>query len=235
MSLGARLQGVFFSPQPTFKDLAERPVWVDVLVIILILFGLFSFLVAPAANKDTLQTMKDNVKLQERLGKDRFDQMISGLENTTPAQMALRSFLINPLMLLVGILFSSLILLVFGRLVSTEGRYKQVLSALVHVNLIDKVLGNAIRLALILTRKSVFQTTTSLALLAPKLPVTSPGFIILSQFDFFQLWMFGVLGYGLAAIFKIPLKKALIISYLFWLLKAVIYVAVGLFFTRMMG
>ena len=235
MNLPARIQGVFFSPQPTFQSLAERPVWLDVLIIVLVLFGLFSFLVAPAANRDTLQTMKDNVKLQERLGQERFNQMITNLENVGPAQMAVRSFGITPLMLLVGILFSSLILLVFGRLVSTEGTYKQVLAALVHANLIDKVLGNGVRLILILMRKSVLQTTTSLALLAPKLAVTSPAFIILSQFDVFQLWMFGVLGYGMSAVFKIPLKKALFVAYAFWLLKAIVYIVMGLVFSRMMG
>ena len=235
MNLPARIQGVFFNPQPTFKDLSERPVWKDVLIIIFILFGVFSYLIAPAANKDGLSTMKDNVKLQERMGKERFDQMIANMENVTPAQRAIRSLLFGPLMLLVGILFSSLILLVLGRLGSTEGRYKQVLSALVHANLVDKVLGNGVRLILILMRKSVFQTSTSLALLAPKLPVTSTSYIILSQFDFFQLWMFGILAFGLSAIFKIPVKKALFISYGFWLLKALVYVVMQLFFTRMMG
>ncbi|MCJ7587321.1 MAG: YIP1 family protein [Candidatus Aminicenantes bacterium] len=235
MNLMSRIQGVFFSPQPTFKDLSERPVWKDVLIIVFILFGIFSYLIAPAANKDGLSTMKDNVKLQERMGKERFDRMIADMENVTPGKQAFRSFLLGPVTLLIGILFSSLILLVFGRLVSTEGRYKQVLSAVVHANLIDKLLGNGIRLILILMRKSVFQTSTSLALLAPKLPITSPTYIILGQFDFFQIWMFGVLGYGLSVIFKIPVKKALFISYGFWLLKAVLYVAMQLFFTRMMG
>jgi hypothetical protein len=235
MNLPARLQGVVFGPQAVFKSLAERPVWVDVLVIILILFGVFSFLVAPAANKDSLQTMKDNVRFQERMGAERYNQMIAGLENTSPGKMAFRAFAMAPLTFVIGLLFSCLILLIMGRMGSTEGNYKQVLAAVVHANIIDKILGNGVRLALILTRKSVMQTTTSLALLAPKLPVTSPGYIILAQFDFFQLWMFGVLGYGLAAVFKIPLKKALFISYGFWLLKAALYVTMGLVFTRMMG
>jgi len=235
MSLPARIQGVFFNPQSAFKGLAERPVWVDVLVILLVLIGIFSFLVAPIANKDNLQMMKDNVKLQERVGQERFNQMIAGMENPSQSRRIFQSFLMSPLTFFIGLLFSCLILLVLSRMGSTEGNYKQVLAAVVHANIIDKVLGNAVRLGLILTRKSVFQTSTSLALLAPSLPVTSPGYIILAQFDFFQLWMFGVLGYGLAAIFKIPLKKALFISYGFWLLKAAVYVVMGLVFTRMMG
>ncbi|MBN2206634.1 MAG: YIP1 family protein [Candidatus Aminicenantes bacterium] len=234
MNLPARLQGVFSSPQAVFKSLAERPVWLDVLVILLVVIGVFSFLVSPAANKDNLQNMRDNIKLQERLGQERFDQMIAGMENPSPARTAIQSFVMGPLTFAVGLLLSCLILLVLGRMGSTEGTYKQVLSAVVHANLIDKVLGNGVRLVLILMRKSVMQTTTSLALLAPKLPVTSPGYIILSQVDFFQLWMFGILGYGLSAVFKIPLKKALFLSYGFWLLKAAVYVIMALVFTGMM-
>jgi hypothetical protein len=115
---------------------------------------------------------------------------------------------------------------------STEGNYKQVLAAVLHANFIDKILGNALRLVLILTRKSFMQTTTSLALFFPKLEVASPAFIILSQVDFFQLWLFGVLGYGLSSIFKIELKKALILSYSFWVLKSLLYIVYGLIAIR---
>jgi hypothetical protein len=134
--------------------------------------------------------------------------------------------------LLVGFLFSSLIILAISRMFSIEGNYKQVLAAILHANFIDKILGNALRLVLILTRKSFMQTTTSLALFFPKLEVASPAFIILSQVDFFQLWLFGVLGYGLSSIFKIELKKALILSYSFWVLKSLLYIVYGLIAIR---
>jgi len=52
--------------------------------------------------------------------------------------------------------------------------------------------------------------------------------MILTSIDFFQLWMFGVLAYGLAAIFKIDMKKALIISYLFWGLKTLVNIVTGI-------
>jgi hypothetical protein len=103
-----------------------------------------------------------------------------------------------------------------------------VLSALVHASLVDKVLGNAVRLALALTRQSLMQTSTSLALLFPKMEVTSTPYIMLTQIDFFQIWMFGILAFGLAAIFKIQPKKALFLSYGLWLLKALFNIGIGL-------
>lgn len=234
MSFFQRFQGVFFNPQLTLKGISEKPVWIDALILLLILIGLFSFLTAPYLQKDSLQIMKGNIKMQERLGEENFNRMIERLENPSQPMVVLQSFIIIPISFLVGLLFSSLIILVMGRFTSTEGKYIQVFSALLHANFIDKFLGNALRLILIVMRKSVMQTTTSLALFFPRLEVTSSSYLILTQIDFFQLWLFGIFGFGLSHIFKIELKKALVISYLFWLLKSLLYIALGLIRLRYM-
>jgi len=235
MNFFNRFQGIFFNPKLTFKAISEKPVWVDALIILLIAWVLFNFIIAPYAQKDQLQIFKNNVKLQERLGEEGFNRMIERIENPSQSSIILRNLVLNPGGLLIGFLFSSLIILAIGRMFSTEGNYKQIFSAILHANFIDKILGNALRLVLILTRKSVMQTTTSLAFLFPKLEVTSHAYIVLSQVDFFQLWLFGILGYGLSSIFKIELKKALILSYTFWVLKSLLYIALGLLGTKFMG
>ena len=229
MSLSNRLQGVFFAPESTLKAVSERPIWTDALVVLLILIALFSYITGPYSQKDTLQTLKNNAGLRERMGEERYNQMIERLENPSKVGVVVRSFLVNPVLILVGFLFSSLILLGMGRLTSTQGNYVQVFSVYLHANFIDKILGKAVQLVLILMRKSVAQTTTSLALIFPRLEVASASYIILSQVDFFQLWLFGILGYGLSHIFKIKMKKALFISYGFWLIKSLLYIAIGLF------
>lgn len=232
MDLFNRLQGIFFNPKVTLKAISEKPIWIDALIILLIVWALFNYITTPYLQKDTLQLLQSSDKLQERMGEDRFNEMIKRTKNPTKASVLLSNLLYKPGGLLVGFLFSSLIILAISRMFSTEGNYKQVLAAILHANFIDKILGNAVRLVLILTRKSFMQTTTSLALFFPKLEVTSPTFIILSQVDFFQLWLFGVLGYGLSSIFKIELKKALILSYSFWVLKSLLYIVYGLIAIR---
>jgi len=231
MSLFNRFQGIFFSPQPTLKGISEKPVWVDALIILLIASAVFAYVIAPYSNQDTLKAMKDNVKLQERLGKERYEASIKSLENPSQISTILRSVVWSTLGLAVGLLISSLFLLIIGRLVSTEGVFIAVFAVLVHANFIDKILGNSVRVALILTRKSVIQTTTSLALLVPNADFTSIPFILLSQIDFFQLWMFAVIGYGLSFVFKIPTKKAMVIAYSFWFLKSLLYIGM-LFLSR---
>jgi hypothetical protein len=228
MSLVKRIEGVFFSPRPTFEGLAAKPVWIDTLVVVLLALIAFNFIVLPYMQKDQLALMKDNVALKERMGADSFDKLIARTENPSKASQTLQIFVTTPLFYLAALLLQSLILLILGRFVSTQGTYVQVLSALVHASLVNTVLGNAVRLLLALTRQSLMQTSTSLALLFPHMEVTSTSYIMLTQIDFFQIWMFGILAFGLAAVFKIPAKKALVLSYGVWILKAVFNVGIGL-------
>jgi len=228
MSLLKRIQGVFFEPRPTFEGLAARPVWIDALVVILLALIAFNLVVAPYMQRDQLALMKDNAALKERLGEDSYAKMIERTENPSPASRIMQTFVATPLYAIVAILLQSLFLLILGRFLSTQGTYVQVLSALVHASLIDKLLGNAVRLVLALVRGSLMQTSTSLALAFPNLEVTSTLYIVLTQFDIFQLWMFGVLAFGLAAILKIGLKKALALSYGLWFLKALVNIGMGL-------
>jgi hypothetical protein len=223
-----RVQGVFFNPKPTMADVAAKPkpiAWI--LILVLVLTAAFSYLSSPIASRETFQTMKDNVKLQERLGPERFGRMIADMEKAGTPAAGVRAALIGTALVGLFLLLQALILLVMGRLVSTEGAFLPVLAVLLHAGLIDKLLGGAVRAILILMRKSVIQTTTSLALLAPKADFTSNTYILLGQVDFFQLWMFAVVGFGLSAVFKIPAKKALVLSYSFWALKCLLNIALA--------
>lgn len=229
MNFLERFQGIFFSPQQTFKALAEKPVWKDALIILLIATALFAYVIAPYSQKDNIQIYESSVKLRERMGEDRFNQQLEKMKNPSRNSALVRTLLLAPASLAIGFLISSLIFLGMGRLTSPEGKYIQIFSAYLYANFIDKILGNVLRLVLILSKKSVMQTSTGLALFFPHLEVTSPAYMMLSNVDFFQLWLFGIFGYALAYIFKIELKKALVISYIFWLLKSILYVAMGLF------
>lgn len=218
MSFGRRLIGTFFDPGQTLRSIAARPLWVDVLIVVLILVSLYAYLIFPFGQKDGLRLMEDNAaKFKDKWGESRY---ASELERIKGQDRSLAAFLVTPLTYLFGILFSALIVLGMGRLVSTEGNYLKVFSMLLHANLVDKLLGNGLRLFLISGRKSVVQTSTGLAVLFPKLDIMSTTYALLSQVDLFQLWTFCLFGIGLAAAFKISPKKGLVISFAFWLLKS---------------
>lgn len=220
--------GVFLNPKQTFKVLSEKPRWVEALIVLMIAWALFAYSTAPYSQKDTIKIWEDNIKMKERMGEERFTEMLDRIENPPPYTKFTRPFLTAPISLTAGLLFSSLIMFGMGRLTSTEGKYMQVFSGFLYANFIDKILGNAVRLLLILSKKSYMETSTGLALFFPKLEITSTAYIILGQVDLFQLWMFGVFAYGISSVFKIELKKALFISYGFWALKSLVYIAAGL-------
>jgi len=228
MSLVKRIEGVFFNPKPTFDGLAAKPVWISTLIVVLIALVAFTAVARPYMQKDQLTLMKDNVTLKEKMGETNYNKMIDRTEHPTTASKILQIFVTTPLFFVAALLLQSLILLILGRFMSTQGTYVQVLSILVHASLIDKLLGNAVRALLALSRQSLMQTSTSLALLFPRMEVTSTPYIMLTQIDFFQLWMFGILAFGLAAVFKISVKKALVLSYGVWVLKALVNIGIGL-------
>jgi len=226
--------GIFLNPKQTLKAVSEKPRWIEALIIILIAWALFSYITAPITQQDSIKVIEGNIKLKERVGEDQYNQMLEDIKNPSPTGALFRPFIMAPFSLAIGLLFSCLIMFGMGRLISTEGKYIQVFSGFLTVSFIDKILGNAVRLLLILSKKSILETSTGLALFFPRLEVTSTAFIILTQVDIFQLWMFGVFSYALSYIFKVEFKKAAFISYGFWILKTLFYIALGLFSASLM-
>jgi hypothetical protein len=178
--------------------------------------------------KDQLERDKNSTVLKEKLGEEIYQKRIDALENPSRFSVAGQTIVFGVLSFLLALLLQALILFVGGRLFSTQGTYRQILSVLLHACFIDKFLGNAVRLILVLSRRTLTQTSTGLAMLFPKLDSMSVPYITLNQIDFFQLWMFGVLAFGLSAVLKVRFQKALLLSCTLWLLKAAFNIGLGL-------
>jgi hypothetical protein len=233
MSFIGRLLGTFFDPGRTMRAIAARPVWVDALVVVLILLALYSYLLFPLGQKESLRLLEDSAaRFKEKWGEDRY---AAAVERTRNQNREIASFLLTPGINLVGLLFSALIVLGLGRLTSTQGHYRQVFSSLLHANFIDKLLGNGLRYFLATSRGSVMQTSTGLPVFFPRMDVLSTSYAVLSQVDFFQLWMFGVFGLGLAAAFKVSTRKGLVISFTLWALKSAVMIALTVLRNKMMS
>ena len=227
MTLFNRLLGVYFNPHDTFKILSEKPKWVDMLIVLLILATVYAVLIAPYIPQDQIKRLESDLKGRIKMGEEVFKQRLAFWRNP-PAFVSIVGIIMHPVSMLIGFLIQALIILGIGRLASAEGNYIQVFSAFVHANAINLVLGNTVRAFLIISRESVFQTTTSLALFFPNLGILSPAHMVLAQVDFFQLWVFGILGFALSHIFKIEWKKALFFSYTFWFIRSLFNIAIGL-------
>jgi hypothetical protein len=234
MTLFSRLSGVYFSPKDTFKALAEKPKWVDILVVLLILVAVYAAIIAPYIPQDQIKRLESDAKGRAKMGEEAYNQRLEFWKDPPPF-VTITGIIMQPVSLLIGFLIQSLVILGMARLTSSEGSYIQIFSAFIHANAINLVLGNALRAFLITNRESVFQTTTSLAMFFPKLETMSPAYIVLIQVDFFQLWVFGILGYALSEIFKIELKKALFLSFGFWFIRSLFYIITGLLSMKLAG
>lgn len=234
MTFFSRFFGVFFNPKDTFKALSEKPVWVDMLILLLLLVAVYAALIAPYIPQDQIKLLQSDAKGRERMGEEAYNRQMEFWKDPPPF-VTITSIIMQPVSLLIGVLIQSLIILGMGRLASTEGKYIQVFSSFIHANAINLILGNALRVFLISSRGSVFQTTTSLALFFPRLEIKSSAYVVLTQVDFFQIWVFGILGFALSEIFKIDLKKALFLSYGFWFIRSLFYIAIGLVSMKLGG
>lgn len=234
MGFFSRIIGVFFNPKHTFEALSKKPVWVDVLIFLLILATLYAALIAPYIAQDRLKLLESDVTLKERIGEEAYNQRLEFWRDP-PQFMVTMGIIMQFISLPIGFLIQSLIILGLGRLTSVKGKFIQVFSAFIHANIINLLLGNSVRLFLIFSRHSVFETSTSLALFFPRLEVMSPTYILLTQIDFFHLWLFGILGYSLSSIFKIEVKKGLILSFIFWFVRALFYFVLGWLNLRFVG
>lgn len=234
MTFFNRLFGVYFNPKDTFKALSEKPVWVDMLILLLLLVTLYAVLIAPYIPKDQIKLLQSDAERRERMGEEAYNQQMEFWKDPPPF-VTITSIFMQPVSLLIAFLIQSLVILGMGRLTSTEGKYIQVFSSFIHANAINLVLGNALRVFLIFSRESVFQTSTSLALFFPRLEIKSSAYVVLTQVDFFQIWVFGILAFALSEVFKIELKKALFLSYGFWFIRSLFYIAIGLLGMKLGG
>jgi hypothetical protein len=234
MTFLSRLMGVFFNPKETFKALSQRPIWIDMLVFLLVMVSVYAVLIAPYIPQDQLKRLESDVEGRAEMGEEAFNQRLEFWKNPPPF-VAITGIIMQPVSLLIGFLIQSLLILGLGRLTSTEGNYIRIFSSFTHANAINLVLGNALRAFLIINRGSVFQTTTSLALFFPTLEIMSPAYVVLTQVDFFQLWVFGILAFAMAEIFNIEMKKAFFLSYGFWFLRSLFYIGTGLLSMKLAG
>jgi hypothetical protein len=223
-----RLAGVFVRPADTMRSLADRPVWVDALLVVLAAGAVYGYLVFPFVQQDRLRVFEGSASgFIEKHGEQQYADATARIAGES---RTLDTLVVRPLISLTFFLFTSLIALGAGRGLTGRGNYLQVFSCFLHAGLVSAVLGNAVRLALVRSRGTALHLSTGLAALFPDIPASSAAYAALSRVDVFGLWMYGLFGLGLASVFKFGLGKGLAISYALWLfgsLAGFAFAAVG--------
>lgn len=217
MSLAGRFFGVIVNPAATLRSLADHPVWLDALVVVLAAGAALSYLAFPDMQQNKLADLESRrVAFITAHGEAQYEAAVARVAGES---RALRAFVINPLTMLTGFLFTSLIALAVGRAAYRRGHYLQVFSCLVHADFLVDVLGKTVRLLLIREPAGGLGAPPDLAALFPSLASHPIARAALGRVDPFSVWMYVLFGLGLAAVFKVGNGKGLAISFSLWLLR----------------
>jgi hypothetical protein len=220
--------GVITSPASAVaKAMAEKR-WPAALVLVLLVTAICTYVTYPVTKVEQAKFIRDS-EMAEKLS----DQQLADLDKFTPTQRAsgaVFSAVFAALVLVVGAFFVYLFFKVGG----VEGLYVNYFSGVAQASVLDMVLGGILKSTLVMLKKTMM-VHTGLTMFFPGLDFRSLNFILLSQFDFFSLWYLTALALGIAAFAKIPLKKSLVITVMYFLFKSLVLVAVSFFTMKMMG
>lgn len=184
-SLPRRLVQVFTAPAALFDRLRERPVWVDVLVLLVVVSVASNFLVPEEAIRAMLQS-----RMPPEAGPEQLDRMVE----FSRVWGRILAFIGTPIMIAIVAGFA---ILVFNVLLGGEATYRQLFSATTHAFVIYTA-GALLALALVAARGEL--VTPSLDLLVPGLSEGYP-FRLLRGLNVFSLWSGIVLGIAVSRIY----------------------------------
>ncbi len=231
MGFISRFLDVFISPSKISEEIKDKPRILEPLIIVLIFVILFTLLTARIQSRDSVEYIKMNPKMAEKIPQDRIEKM----ENPSQASILVRSFILTPITVLFYLIIFSVLLLFIVKIGGGAGEFKHFFSIALFSSYIDYVLGNGIKTILTLQKGSTIGVSTGISLFFPDIAITSPSYVILSLIDFFSIWSYIVVAIGISRVSRFSLKKAIFISAIIFVLKILVSAIPSVLFFKMGG
>ncbi len=214
MSTWDRIIGVLFSPDETFRDIASKPTFAGVLVLMLVTSLISGILLAPRMQFDSLRTQM--AAKNPNLGPDDLDRMVR-----MAGAFGKVSSYASPLILLIIFAVLAAVLLFAFRLMGGEGTFKQSFAVVTYAMLPRMILG------IILTGIVVAKGTVDVNEI-PTMVFSNLGFLVdmadhpvlfslLTTFDLFTIWCVALLIIGFAYVSRFTKAKSATIIISLWL------------------
>lgn len=185
----SRVLNTFVAPLPMFRRFGERPPWVDVFVLSIVL-SLAALVLLPA--EVWVETAREAVRRNPQMAQQGADpEQMAGIQR----MIGIAAGVVVPWIMLA--LFAGLVTLIFNVVMGGTARFRQYVSVVAHSNLIAGV-GALATLPVMIGRGSMTQIT--LAAAAPGLETTSFAYYFLSMLGVFFLWQLVVIGVGAGAL-----------------------------------
>lgn len=231
MGFISRFFDVFISPSKISEEIRERSRILEPLIIVLVFVITFTFLTARIQSRDSVEYIKMNPRMADRIPQDRLEKMA----NPSQTSILVRSLILSPITVVIYLLIFTGVLLVIVKIAGGAGEFKHFFSIAFFSSYIDYVVGNGIKTFLTLQKGTSIGVSTGLSLFFPDISLTSPTYIIISLIDFFSIWSYIVVAIAVSRVSRISFTKALVISGIIFVLKVIISAVPAILFMRVGG
>ncbi|MEW6455301.1 MAG: YIP1 family protein [Acidobacteriota bacterium] len=214
----SRFMGIFFEPVKTMQRLHEKSPWYEPFIVILITSIIFAYITFPIQVKDRVEMIKSSTKLSQRITEEQLEKIANPGEKSRIIQTLINSLiaLIFPFLIFTGTLT------IIIKMLGGEGSFKEFWCATLYSSYIDYFLGSGVKSALVMLKKTYLTVSTGISIFFPALTYKDPIYHVLTFIDFFTIWSYIVLSFGVSKFTKFSLKKSLIILGIIFLLRLAI-------------
>lgn len=217
-SAWARLAGVLFSPEKTFRSIAQRPTWLPPLLVLALLGTLLGFLISQ--RMDYREMFRERMAEQEQeVSEEQLEQMAEVSEKFGPVGALAGGLLFTPAIYLA---LAGIFLVAF-RLLGSELEYQASLSTLLH-GLMPMAVAALLSLPVVLGREAFTAEDTQRGVLLSNLGALAPedaGPVVaalLASVDLFAIWAVVLLVIGYRVVARVSTAAAAGTVLAFWLL-----------------
>lgn len=219
----ARVIGVLTSPRATYAEVAARPRWLGVFLIVVVVGGLAGtiFMATEVGQRAVLD---QQLAQMQASGRTVSDAQMQVLQRMVPYYKYF-AFIIQLVTFGIGgIIVAALALAAFNALLGGDASFKQVFAIVAHSGVV-LTLGGIFTLPLDYVRESL-TSPTSVTVFLPMLEDNTFLARMLGAFDLFRIWWTVSLAIGLGVLYRRktgPIATALLVVYA---VIAIVYAAV---------
>jgi len=211
MGFGSRFINIFANPLKTFESLNRRSTWLVPVLILILLSFVIGLAVYPIAIKSQMEIFRNNPNISA----EQFEVIRQQIEGGGQAQKIIGLSLQAVGMFLVYyLLFAGVFYFTGSVILGGDSSYKKVLSVWAWSSLIG-IASIIVRVPLIFIKEDI-RVSLSPALLLSGDAIDTTLYTVLSQLDFFTIWMMAVFAYGFVTIYRFSVSKGYIAIGVLW-------------------
>ena len=228
-SLAGRLTDLIVKPARLMEHVAERPQWYVPGLILVVIMGIFTWVVQPITGPEQMELTRDS-KMMQFMTEEQWQQQYEAALDPSAKARTFAALGAGVWTFVMVVLFG-LVLGFFARMSSGTGTMKQSLGVVAWSSLIPFGVAMLIKAPLILITESMYSVQLGLAAFIPNAEPMSPIYQVLTTYgDFFTWWGLVLLVIGFERVHGLTRGAAVASVLLPWALTMAVPLVFGLIF-----